>query len=96
MRRVRVPGRRERFAAGVEQMPLLPRNQSIADRSLRIVLGLLLLALGWFEIVPGVWGIALKLFGWVPLVTGVIGWCPFYSLFSLTTRRSRGRHRPSG
>ena len=41
-------------------MPLLPHNQSNADRTLRIVLGLLLLALALFGVVPGVWGIALK------------------------------------
>lgn len=74
-------------------MAFLTHNESATDRILRIAIGLLILALGWLGVVPGVWGIALKLFGWVPLITGIVGWCPFYSLFSISTRRHR-RMRP--
>lgn len=68
-----------------------PRNVANWDRALRIALGLLLLGLGWAEVVSGLWGVALKLFGWVPLITGVVGWCPFYALLAKSTRR----HRPT-
>ena len=34
-------------------------------------------------------GVALQVFGWVPLITGVAGWCPFYAVLGLSTRRRR-------
>ena len=49
------------------------------DRILRIVAGLVLLSLVW--IVPTNWG----WIGIVPLATGLIGTCPAYSIFGLST-----------
>jgi uncharacterized membrane protein len=65
------------------------RNQSTLDRIIRIVLGVAMLALGWSGAVEGIWGIALRIFAWVPLVTGLIGWCPFYAILGLSTRKPR-------
>ncbi|WP_322105416.1 DUF2892 domain-containing protein [Paraburkholderia sp. J41] len=45
------------------------------DRTFRIVAGVALLAA---TPVIGYWGCV----GLVPLVTGIVGYCPFYSLFS--------------
>lgn len=50
------------------------------DRILRIVLGLVLIALTLAGII-GAWG----WLGVVPLVTGAIGFCPLYPLFGLST-----------
>lgn len=63
-------------------------NQSNLDRSLRILVGLLMLIAGWTDSVTGVWGIALEVFGWVPLITGAIGWCPVYALLGISTRKT--------
>jgi O-antigen ligase len=52
------------------------------DRSLRIVAGLVLIALAATGTV-GVWG----WIGVVPLATGLIGWCPAYLPFGLSTCR---------
>lgn len=58
----------------------MPRNEGQIDRTLRIILGLVLIALvfvgpqtplGWIGIVP--------------LLTGLIGYCPLYSLLGLNT-----------
>jgi hypothetical protein len=68
------------------------RNVSNLDRLVRILLGTFMLAAGWSGLVPGVWGIALKVFGWVPLVTGLIGWCPVYALLGFRTRRVESRY----
>lgn len=59
---------------------LLPGNQAPLDRVFRIVLGLALLALtlrgsGFF------WGFI----GVVPLLTGIVGSCPAYTLFGIST-----------
>ena len=66
------------------------RNLSTLDRSIRVVLGLLMLSAGWTGLADGVWKIALEVFGWVPLATGLIGWCPIYALLGLSTRRPGG------
>jgi hypothetical protein len=50
------------------------------DRMLRIVAGLVILALGAFGPL-GWWG----LLGLVPLGTGLVRWCPAYSLVGLNT-----------
>lgn len=55
-------------------------NESTADRVMRVVLGIVLLSL----VIVGpqtLWGLV----GLVPLVTGVIGFCPIYRLFGITT-----------
>jgi hypothetical protein len=66
-------------------------NLSNLDRSIRIVLGLLMLAFGWGGLATGVWRIGLEIFGWVPLATGLAGWCPVYALLGISTRRPRPR-----
>lgn len=61
-------------------------NESMLDRGLRIVLGLVLLYLGWGGIVGGTLGVVLQYVGFIPLLTGIIGWCPLYTLFGLRTK----------
>ncbi|SDB74680.1 YgaP family membrane protein [Belnapia rosea] len=58
----------------------MTRNMGDIDKGLRIVAGLILLALGWFGPL-GWWG----LIGLVPLATGLIGNCPVYSLLGVNT-----------
>jgi len=50
------------------------------DRILRIVIGLVLIALTVMGVLP-VWG----WIGVVPLATGAIGWCPPYAIFGWNT-----------
>jgi len=55
-------------------------NVGNIDRTLRIVAGLILIALAGFGTI-GAWGFI----GIVPLVTGVVGMCPLYKLLGFTT-----------
>lgn len=66
-------------------------NLSSLDRSIRIVLGVLMLAAGWAGLATDVWKIGLQVFGWVPLVTGLLGWCPIYALLGISTRKPTPR-----
>ena len=50
------------------------------DRTVRIVAGLVLIALATTGTV-GAWG----WLGVVPLATGLIGWCPPYAMFGFNT-----------
>jgi len=55
------------------------RDVGIADRIIRIAVGLFLL---FQALVNGhVWGY----FGMVPLLTGSIGWCPIYAILGIST-----------
>ncbi len=55
-------------------------NEGTIDRALRIIAGLVLIALAATGTV-GVWG----WIGIVPLATGLIGWCPAYTLLGINT-----------
>ena len=58
----------------------MSRNEGTIDRALRIILGLILIALVFVgPQTPWGW------IGIVPLATGLIGWCPLYTLFGLNT-----------
>ena len=65
---------------------LLPQNIGATDRVLRVALGLLVLSLA-FVGPQSAWGYL----GLIPLATGLIGSCPFYTAFGLSTRPMRTR-----
>ena len=50
------------------------------ERAIRVIVGLVLLALV-FVGPKSLWG----LIGLIPLLTGLLGWCPPYSLFGINT-----------
>ncbi len=59
---------------------LLPRNEATLERVLRVLVGLGLVSLVFVG--PQVpWGWV----GLVPLVTGLVGSCPLYTVFGLST-----------
>ena len=66
---------------------IFPNNDHRIERALRVLVGLALLSL----VVVGpktLWGLV----GLVPLLTGLIGSCPLYTLFGLSTnKRGDGR-----
>jgi hypothetical protein len=58
----------------------MKRNVGAVDRGIRIAAGLALIGLAVAGIgTPWTW------IGIVPLVTGVIGWCPAYLPFGIST-----------
>lgn len=58
----------------------MTRNEGNLDRGLRIILGLVLLSLV-FVGPQTLWG----LIGIIPLATGLLGTCPVYSIFGIST-----------
>ena len=58
------------------------KNIGGIDRAVRVVLGVILIALAATSVI-GQWGYI----GLVPLVTAAIGWCPAYLPFGLKTCR---------
>ncbi|MEL6195924.1 MAG: DUF2892 domain-containing protein [Myxococcota bacterium] len=61
---------------------LVPKNENTADRAIRIVLGVALLALA-FVGPKTPWGFI----GLIPLVTGALGRCPLYRVLGICTKR---------
>ncbi len=55
-------------------------NEGGVDRALRVVVGLVLIALAVMNVV-GAWGYI----GVVPLFTGILGFCPAYTLLGMNT-----------
>lgn len=55
-------------------------NSGTADRAIRIIVGLALIALAATGTV-GVWGYI----GVVPLLTGIVGFCPAYAMLGMNT-----------
>ncbi len=64
------------FQEGTE----MKRNIGSAERVVRIILGLAVLSLAFFG-PKSAWAYL----GIIPLTTGLIGWCPPYALFGITT-----------
>ncbi len=64
-------------------------NEAGWDRVARIVLGIVLLYLGWSGTIGGAWGTFLGILGFVPLATGLMGWCPLYAIFRFRTNTAR-------
>ena len=60
----------------------MTKNEGNIDRAVRVILGIIILAL-WF-ILPGN-AKYFALIGLIPLVTALIGWCPLYSIFGINT-----------
>ncbi len=65
---------------------LLPTNEHPDERAIRVVLGLGLLSLVFIG-PQTLWGLV----GLVPLLTGLIGSCPLYTAFGLSTCPTKAR-----
>jgi len=55
-------------------------NEGVVDRSVRVLVGVVLIGLAVSGVV-GPWAYI----GLVPLVTGAVGMCPLYSLLGIST-----------
>lgn len=65
-------------------------NEASWDRIGRVVLGAVLLYLGFGNVVTGGWGTAFKIIGFIPLLTGIFGFCPLYAIFKVRTNKEAG------
>lgn len=61
-------------------------NEANWDRVVRVVLGIILLYVGFGGVVTGALGTVLGVVGVLALVTGVVGFCPMYALLKIKTK----------
>ncbi|QKV17103.1 YgaP family membrane protein [Oricola thermophila] len=62
-------------------------NEGMIDRAIRVIVGLVLLAA--FFMYPDASWRYWTLVGIIPLVTGLVGTCPVYSVFGISTCPTR-------
>ncbi len=62
-------------------------NESVLDRVIRVVVGLVMVALYAFGAVTGGLGVVLTIVGAVLVVTGAVGFCPLYALLKIQTAK---------
>jgi hypothetical protein len=65
----------------------MKRNMGLADRVIRIVLAAAVAVLYFTHQLTGTAAIILGIVGGIFLVTGIVGFCPLYAPFHLSTRR---------
>jgi hypothetical protein len=61
-------------------------NEGTIDRAVRIVAGIALIALAYTGKI-GLWGYI----GVVPLVTGILGLCPAYAIFGISSCKIKSK-----
>lgn len=60
-------------------------NEGTLDRTVRVIAGAILLALGLLQVVSGVWLWVIVIIGAILLITGLVGFCPLYTLLKINT-----------
>lgn len=61
----------------------MKNNEGNFDRTLRIILALIIFVIGFYY--KSWWG----LIGLLPLITGIWGFCPLYALFKISTKKKK-------
>jgi uncharacterized membrane protein HdeD (DUF308 family) len=63
----------------------MTKNVGGAERGIRLVIGIVLLALGFLHVVTGTMAIVAYIVGAVALITGLVQYCPAWTLFGINT-----------
>ena len=63
----------------------MPKNVGGADRGIRLILGIALLALAFLHVVTGTLAIAAYVVGAIALVTGFFRFCPAWTACGINT-----------
>ena len=60
-------------------------NIGTTDKTVRVIIGLIIIVLGFYF--KSWWGAV----GLLPIITGLIGWCPAYLPFGISTCKTKER-----
>ena len=69
-------------------------NEGQSDRAMRMFAGIVLVVAGWM-LALNTLGVALFAIGAIVLGTGIVGWCPAYTLFGISTVKTPAGHCPN-
>lgn len=62
-------------------------NESGTDRVIRIIVGIILIILGWMALGNNALGIVLDIIGIILIITGITGFCLIYALLGMSTKK---------
>jgi small-conductance mechanosensitive channel len=65
-------------------------NMGKSDRSIRSIIALVMIALYYYEIISGTLGIVLIVVSLIFLLTSLVGFCPLYAPFGISTCKPKG------
>jgi hypothetical protein len=60
-------------------------NEGTTDRLIRLILGVVLIIIGWPVLGNNTLGIILDIIGVILLITGITGFCGLYKIFGINT-----------
>lgn len=63
----------------------MKQNEGMAERAVRIIIGLALLAVAFFDVVVGRAATVAYVLGTLALLTGLLGYCPAWPLLGINT-----------
>jgi len=62
-------------------------NESGTDRVIRIIVGIILIIVGWLALGNNALGVILDIIGIILIITGITGFCLLYTLFGMSTKK---------
>ncbi len=65
----------------------MKKNMGSTDKIIRLVLAALIAVLYFTNVISGTWAIILGILAVILLVTGLVGVCPLYKLFGISTNK---------
>lgn len=65
-------------------------NMGTVDRSIRVLVAIVIAALYFMGKLSGTLALVLEIVAVAFIVTSLIGWCPLYMPFGISTRKSEG------
>lgn len=67
----------------------MKKNMGFSDRAIRVVMFIILVILFFAKIITGTWAIIALAIAIVMLITSLIGFCPLYAPFRISTLRKK-------
>jgi len=63
----------------------MKRNEGSTDRIIRVILGIVLIIIGWLVLGNSTLGVILDIIGVILLITAITGFCAIYRLLGVST-----------
>lgn len=67
----------------------MKKNMGSADRTIRVVIALIVAALYYFEVISGTLAIVLGVLAGIFILTSLVSFCPLYAPFGLSTCKTK-------
>ncbi|MBN1925762.1 MAG: DUF2892 domain-containing protein [Prolixibacteraceae bacterium] len=67
----------------------MKKNMGTVDIIIRLVVAIVLVILYFNQVITGAWGIVMLVVAGIFLVTSMLGFCPLYVPFKISTRKKK-------